>query len=254
MNPDNGALAEQFTATELKRLSKRGWHVASHVVLRVGDIDHVAIGPGGGLVIETKRWTNQGDLTRSFKNLRPELVRSKARDIRLMLKARLGEAPVWAVIVVWGPASLQAKLFEDSHEGVVVLSGSRLRSWLDSIGDADITPEVALDAWQTIKKTIQDRDAFDARNKPVAPSTLLYRMIEVFAALLTGFAMFIAAGDLLKWFPIFGYVVGTVLLLIGIGARQVSRARLVALGWLTGVVSSFLVVGGTYGYAWLAHR
>ena len=49
------AVGEQWTARELRSLRKRDWHLANGLLLRrVADIDHVVIGPGGVLVIETK--------------------------------------------------------------------------------------------------------------------------------------------------------------------------------------------------------
>ena len=50
---DMGALAEQWTSNELRLLRDRGWRVINHVVLRHWDIDHVAVGPGGVLVVQT---------------------------------------------------------------------------------------------------------------------------------------------------------------------------------------------------------
>jgi hypothetical protein len=49
-----GGLAEQFTATELRALRRRQWHLANGVMLKKGDIDHVVVGPGGVLVVESK--------------------------------------------------------------------------------------------------------------------------------------------------------------------------------------------------------
>ena len=48
--------AERWTDQELKALRRRGWPVVNHLSFKQGDIDHVAIGPDGLIVVETK-WT-----------------------------------------------------------------------------------------------------------------------------------------------------------------------------------------------------
>lgn len=49
-----GEQGEVWTDGELRSLRKRGWRVVNHLTLKHGDIDHVAIGPGGLMVIESK--------------------------------------------------------------------------------------------------------------------------------------------------------------------------------------------------------
>src|SRR5690606_9757041 len=50
----NGAGGEEMTAAELRRCTRLGWRSVHNVVLEAGDIDHIAVGPGGVVVIETK--------------------------------------------------------------------------------------------------------------------------------------------------------------------------------------------------------
>jgi len=49
-----GATAEEWTASELRPLRRRRWRVANHVALGRPDIDHVLVGPGGVIAVETK--------------------------------------------------------------------------------------------------------------------------------------------------------------------------------------------------------
>ena len=86
---DMGALAEQWTSNDLKLLRRRGWRVINHIVLRHWDIDHVAIGPGGLLVVQTK-WSSDEAALRDLTSVTAGL-RADAEDVRLMLKARLGQ-------------------------------------------------------------------------------------------------------------------------------------------------------------------
>jgi hypothetical protein len=52
-----GQWAEQQAAYQLRRLRRKGWHLANHALLSSvsrGDIDHLLVGPGGAVVVETK--------------------------------------------------------------------------------------------------------------------------------------------------------------------------------------------------------
>ena len=50
----NGLDGESNTADQLRRLRRKGWRAVHNIPLKNGDIDHVAIGPGGVVAIETK--------------------------------------------------------------------------------------------------------------------------------------------------------------------------------------------------------
>ncbi len=61
-----GVSAEQWTSQELRRFARRerkaeaeSWFVLDHVPMSGFDIDHVLIGPGGVVALETK-WSNEG--------------------------------------------------------------------------------------------------------------------------------------------------------------------------------------------------
>ena len=60
-----GEAGEEWTSNELRRLRRHGWKFVNGLQFRVGDIDHVAVGPDGVVVIESK-WTSMGvDLDRA---------------------------------------------------------------------------------------------------------------------------------------------------------------------------------------------
>ncbi|MFP5318794.1 MAG: nuclease-related domain-containing protein [Acidimicrobiia bacterium] len=74
-----GVLAESWTADTFRELSKPGWRVVNGVRLRrQADIDHVAVGPAGILVVETK-WTS---VRSSLRAPSAELARSLERWIK----------------------------------------------------------------------------------------------------------------------------------------------------------------------------
>ena len=53
------AVAEEWTAGELRGVRRRGWRLVNGVKVRGdSDIDHVLVGPGGVVVVETK-WSSE---------------------------------------------------------------------------------------------------------------------------------------------------------------------------------------------------
>jgi hypothetical protein len=49
-----GLEGEESTARELRRLRRHGWRVIHNLQFAYGDVDHIAVGPGGVAVIEPK--------------------------------------------------------------------------------------------------------------------------------------------------------------------------------------------------------
>ena len=128
-----GTTAEQWTAQELRKLRPRGWKVVSHTIPKYGDIDHIAIGPGGLLVVETKwrsdptAFDDQDWLTAECRKLS-----ENARLIRLSLQARLQDAPTRTAFVCWSPGGSSDRRSEPVEmEGMTVVSGPGLSAWLD---------------------------------------------------------------------------------------------------------------------------
>lgn len=141
-----GDRGEQFTATELRRLRRHGWRVINHVALRpTWDIDHVAIGPGGVLVIETKwsgdAWTLDADLD-SRVDRAVERIAANATDIRLMFPEHVAPTAVIPLLVLWGGYKA-----DDGGvrvlDGVTVLRGVELRNWLGTLGTGHVYPRAA---------------------------------------------------------------------------------------------------------------
>ena len=67
----------------------------------------VAVGPGGALVVQAK-WGSDEAGVHDLAALATKL-KSDAEDVRLMPKARPGNAPVRAVVVIWGRAAARMR-------------------------------------------------------------------------------------------------------------------------------------------------
>jgi len=90
-----GDLAEQWTASELRGLRRDGWRLVNQLALRAWDIDHVLIGPGGVLAVETKWSAHPWVLDPPDDRVRRAVqqAQANARDLRLWGRSRVGGSP-----------------------------------------------------------------------------------------------------------------------------------------------------------------
>lgn len=93
-----GAEGEDRTAVELGKLRRYGWHVVSHVPFAAGDVDHLLVGPGGVVAVETKtrsrEWRDHG-CTRQ--------AAASAQRVHLLLAGAGVEVAVEPLVYVWAP-------------------------------------------------------------------------------------------------------------------------------------------------------
>ncbi len=105
-----GAAGEEIVARELARLPA-GWHVfhaldadGGVLMWRGGDIDHVALGPAGMFVIETKNW--RGAVTLAGDEIQVEGAApqrsplAQARQASSKLQVRLGRGGIYNAEIV----------------------------------------------------------------------------------------------------------------------------------------------------------
>jgi hypothetical protein len=104
-----GAAGEREAAAALAGLERRGWAVFSdrHVPGRRGNLDHLVVGPGGIVVVETKRW--QGEIRLGRRHLRvdgerrSEVLDQVRRQVDA-IEAALGRPALTAgVLCITGP-------------------------------------------------------------------------------------------------------------------------------------------------------
>jgi uncharacterized membrane protein len=125
-----GAEAERWTAEELAGLGD-SWRSVHAIGLPFGDVDHVAVGPGGAYAIETK-WTSQTWRSRDLSSggrldKAADQVWENRRAVQSRLRVYYERVPVTPVVVIWGKT-------EDGiagpHGDVEIIHGSELRTWL----------------------------------------------------------------------------------------------------------------------------
>lgn len=139
-----GLSGESATAAQLgrRRHRRQGWMTVHGLVFNGTDVDHVAIGPGGVLVVETKwvsshPWKIVGDrIDGPVRDPLQQARRNAARVGNVLADPRRGgmQVEVHPSVVVWGPGMPVVAEGHDVVGGVLVFTGGeigRLHAWLD---------------------------------------------------------------------------------------------------------------------------
>jgi hypothetical protein len=255
-----GATAEQWTASELRPLRRAGWRIINHVALQKWDIDHVLVGPAGVIAVETK-WS-AGGWTLDPRDPRilhaADQVRKNARDLSLWHPLRsLGVHSVASVVFLWGESQPDAppKPTTPYQLGDVqlVLGLDAARGWRSMVQRMPAQASFDADQIQRVCAAVdghsRQRDRRDTATAPVPPS--LERMYWIaFAVLLCATASFllsIQAWDVVRSWRL--WLLSLVVLAgVGVAALRIRSLRLLAAGWLTGVVAAGACAAGVVLY------
>jgi hypothetical protein len=142
----DGAEGERKTAKVLRPLERRGWTVVHDIQRRYGNYDHIAVGPSGVYLLETKNLQgivelrngiphlnrrHDSEATRAIEQIRPQAL-GNARDIKEDIQRRTGHR-LWvqAVVVFW--SEFPEKELE--HGKCMYIHGSHLKAWLAKRSD-----------------------------------------------------------------------------------------------------------------------
>jgi hypothetical protein len=155
-----GGLAEKDTARVLAQLGS-SWKVAHNIAFPMGvppntwevDVDHVAVGPYGVLVVETKYSSAPVSVDKLSKwNRDIKQARKNAALIQELLEKADISAPVRPVLIYWG---WRVKLPEQPVrrvEDVRVVYGVDAKRWLPLLATRRINPEIEASAWGVISE------------------------------------------------------------------------------------------------------
>lgn len=139
-----GALGERWTAEELSKLGPE-WRHFRNVPFVEGhgdgsyqvDVDHIAVGPYGVVVVETKFSTAEVDLTTEAPSeLVDDAVRQVSRNagrVRALLDRDAPLAPVVPALVFWGPQINEPSGGVHRYGDVRALAGRASESWLPKL-------------------------------------------------------------------------------------------------------------------------
>ena len=175
-----GQAVEEWTDSELQRLRRKGWRHVNHLMIKStsGDVDHVAVGPDGVLVIETK-WRSAEVNVDNLSHWTHDAVnqaRQNRDDVRRFLGWRERDRrPVEALVVWWGPEvtheSTEAVLAND----VNVMAGEHLSDELDALSDVRLSPEEIDEIYAKLKTRVEKVDENESKIAEPATPTLQER-------------------------------------------------------------------------------
>ncbi len=241
-----GQAAEEWTDTELRRLGGRGWRHINHLVIKpeLGDIDHVAVGPDGVLVVETK-WRSHDEDIDSLSSWMDGAIEQAARNrrqvVQLLNWQRRDPNLVQSLVVLWGPevthGSAEAVLTKD----VNVIAGQRLRDELAALSDERLSSSEVDDVYSTLKQRIVARDRWEDEHLEPAPVTLQERAMQWLYMAMAGWTgLFLAVLSFrLGWWSI---PVIAALAAVGWAARRFDAVRSTASAFLVGVLLTIPLV------------
>jgi hypothetical protein len=259
VTPYVSVMAEEWTAADLRRIRRRGWRLVNGLKLvDQADIDHVAVGPGGVLVVETKWSADAWDLSdeggfgaRAAHRAVAQVARAAKQLHGTLGDARRGLPPrellVRPVVVLYSPTGpapgLAAGWGERTYEDwqVTVVHGSYLRQWLASLDGNVLGAEEVDRLWAALDDKVRGYETRrGAAPKPTMAALYLEWVVKPFAGSAGACFALGAVGslhsllvDLLSW---------SGATFLGALALRVKALRRLAVGWLP-VWAFFFAVG-----------
>ena len=234
-----GDQAEQWTASELRKLAANGWCVVNHFMLGKGDMDHVLIGPGGAVVVETK-WSSawRDDYERSRQRAATQQARQNARQMTWWAPIRELGVPVRPVVVLWGP---DVRDWPDGErvrhvDDVPVVTGPALGEWVLSLPTDQLAQHHVRAVWNLCDKQVRVRDPLDEHVRDMPAST--WDMVAGgIVMLVTACLALLLIATSLTWTEPAWWSLGLVLLTVPLALRTMRwrRARPAAWGWIAAV-------------------
>ena len=184
-----GRMGEVWTADELRHAHKYGWRHINDTYL-TDQIDHLAIGPAGLLVVETK-WRSEP--RPADERAAAQRIREQADKIELLLRNRHCLVPVAPVVVLWNPPTEKDRAPVGVTDGVTVVDGPDLWSWIRSLPAVEIDQEAADGAWELLTGLAEARDSYREARQGTAPRTATQLYWLGASYLFTGLASLLAA-------------------------------------------------------------
>lgn len=132
-----GADGEKLTEARLEHVKSLGWHVIHDRALKWSNVDHVLVGPGGVLSIDTKNWRGvikiENGTVRKNRRAEPSVgksAKSIARTLNGVIREQTSISPwVKPVVVFWAD-------FPQDHvdeDDVMYIAGETLNAWIYSL-------------------------------------------------------------------------------------------------------------------------
>ena len=240
-----GSAAEQWTAQELRQLRAHGWRIMNHFQLEDWDIDHVLVGPGGVIAVETK-WSHRDWRTqqsRPWLNTAVEQAEANARTLRLWLRT-YGITEVTPVVFCWSahqpdreklPAEPGAIGATQLVYGTTAATAWRQLVTIKSSSDPRLEDEQIGQVWNALDRQIRRRDLTASQTTPPPPTVtrIYWTLLGIAASFTTGLLANLntltATDSWITW-----AAVTVVQAAAGLAALRIAVARRYAASWLIG--------------------
>jgi len=255
-----GASAESSTGEELRALARDGWRLVNGLQLTgPWDIDHVAVGPGGVLALESKwsgsPWPLNGHGPRfmeaAMANAATQACRN-ANDVAEVLSEAVPGLPVTPVVVLWhGGRRYGTGWTQWRDKRTVLVHGHSFGEWLRTLPKEGLTGAQIDELWSMLERRARERDEHDAGDNVRVVPTLRELATELGLKIPSGaLGAILGVGLVFRthdWRLEIGGLVTAVA--VGVYARGVRPIRGVVVGWLLITVPmTVLMFGGLVHY------
>ena len=138
-----GAFGEEYTASALRPLRRHGWHAVHDIEYRGdGNVDHLLVGPGGVLAIDSKYTTERLSVTpKAISGSRRNYIGQAKYAARLAERALaelgLEHLTVEPALVFWGPGAPAIEGGSVTIQGTLVIEGLRATAWRKALRARD---------------------------------------------------------------------------------------------------------------------
>ncbi|HEY0891351.1 MAG TPA: hypothetical protein VGE38_17260 [Nocardioides sp.] len=169
-----GAWGEDATRDELRRARRKRliWGWVDSISLAAGDLDHVVVTRGGGLLSIDSKWRSDGRDTDVMARSAARARRRAEGVAQSLLKSERGShrakghaVTVRPLVVIWGPAQHQVP---DQFEvdGIPFVGGRRLVAWLRNLGGEPVTKGAAKETLRNLEQYRSTSWQAQSKRKP----------------------------------------------------------------------------------------
>lgn len=187
-NHELGALGEQWTAQALRELRPSGWRLINDIHFENWNIDHLLVGPGGIVVVETKTtsksWTGREQQPWIVKGA--EQAGRYSRSMRNYLRRYAGDAPVAGVVVLWPDRD---EFPTREIDGVTVVGGRSLAAFIGSLPAGQLDEGGIDTVYDELGRYVAERDTRRLEDDGPAPRSFddwNYEFLQLVTGLFTG--------------------------------------------------------------------